>query len=81
MNCTYNTILNDVRHTDIVLLRYKNITQRAFTDWSMGYVPDTALSGEINLQYSDSIEFVPYEMSGESAHQMILALKDKVNVV
>ncbi|GHF93645.1 BLUF domain-containing protein [Thalassotalea marina] len=81
VNYIYNLILNDNRHQDKVMLYYQPIVQRAFSNWSMGYVPDTALTAEINLMFSDSIEFTPYEMTGESAHQLMLELKEKVNVV
>lgn len=78
VNETYRNILNDPRHNKIVLLDYKEITVREFHRWSMGYLPESSLTSPINLKYSGSPEFDPYKMSGESAHQMMLELRDAV---
>ena len=76
VNMAYHKILNDSRHSHIVLLDYKEIDMREFSNWTMGYMPDSNLTAPINLKYSGKGEFMPYEMSGESAHQMMLALKE-----
>jgi hypothetical protein len=75
VNETYHKILNDTRHSNIVLLNYEEISQRVFSDWSMAYVPESSLSAPINLKYSKSNIFNPYEMSGESIYKMMLELK------
>ena len=81
VNNAYHKILNDNRHSRIVMLDYKEITMREFSDWAMGYMPESSLTAPTNLKYSGKSEFIPYEMSGESAHQMMLALKDLKSVV
>ena len=81
VNEAYHTILNDNRHSHIVLLDYKEIDVREFSHWSMGYMPDSSLTAPINLKYSGKGEFMPYEMSGESAHQMMLELKELTSPV
>ena len=81
INRTYHRILNDPRHEAIVMLDYKEINRREFSHWHMGYVPYTALTRDVNMLFSGSPEFNPYEMSGESAHQLMLALKDTVDMV
>lgn len=78
VNQTYYNILNDPRHCNIIMLDYKEITMREFSDWSMGYMPESNLTAPINLKFSGTDDFNPYAMSGESAHQMMLALKNAV---
>lgn len=78
VNQTYHKILNDPRHSRIIMLDYKEIIQREFSQWTMGYIPQSSLTKPINIQFSGTPEFNPYEMSGESAHQLMLTLKDVV---
>ncbi|NIB42376.1 BLUF domain-containing protein [Pseudomaricurvus alkylphenolicus] len=80
VNQTYHQILNDPRHEEIVMLNYQEIISREFDRWNMGYMPESSLTYPINLKYSGTPEFDPYEMSGESAHQMMLALRDTVPI-
>lgn len=47
----------------------------------MGYMPESSLTAPMNLKYSGKSEFIPYEMSGESAHQMMLELRTLTSVV
>jgi hypothetical protein len=81
VNETYHKILNDKRHNNIIMLDYKEISAREFSNWSMGYMPESSLTNPINLKFSGTPEFEPYEMSGESAHGMMLSLKDNVPVI
>lgn len=78
VNAAYHRILNDPRHTNIVMLDYTEIVMREFGNWSMGYMPESSLTAPINLKYSGSPEFEPYEMNGASAHQLMLELKEKL---
>ena len=76
VNVLYHKILNDKRHSNIVLLDYNEISEREFYDWSMSYVPNAKITTAINLKYSESSVFDPYQMSGNSAHKMMLELRD-----
>ena len=78
VNNTYNHILNDPRHSNVTILYYKEIDSRQFGDWSMGDIPQSSLTALLNLQFSTSEQFNPYEMSGESAYQMLLELKQNL---
>lgn len=78
VNETYNQISRDNRHKDIILLDYQVITYREFSDWSMGYIPTSKLTNDITFNFSRTNEFNPYELSGESAWQMLLALRSTV---
>lgn len=81
INQTYHSILNDRRHTDIIMLDYKEVSEREFEVWSLGYMPESSLTNSINLKYSGSAEFEPYSMSGESAHLLMLSLSKHVPVL
>jgi hypothetical protein len=80
VNETYHDILNDKRHSDIIMLSYTEVIEREFEQWSMGYMPESSLTKPLNLKYSGTAHFDPYEMSGESAHRLMLALKKKIPV-
>ncbi|MEC8428022.1 MAG: BLUF domain-containing protein [Pseudomonadota bacterium] len=81
VNKMYRTILKDERHTNIVLLDYQEIVAREFDSWTMGYMPESTLTEAINMKFSGTKEFTPYEMLGESCHQMMIELREKVPVV
>ncbi|TDF36547.1 BLUF domain-containing protein [Alteromonadaceae bacterium M269] len=78
VNKTYHKILNDRRHTRIILLDYKEISVREFGSWSMGYMPESSMTKPINLKYSGKSDFEPYEMSGDSAWKMMIRLKENI---
>jgi hypothetical protein len=71
VNETYHRILKDPRHENVVMLDYKEIVGREFAEWSMGYIPQSSLSRDVILRYSGSPDFEPYQMSGESAYQLL----------
>lgn len=39
---------------------------------------DAGIRAPINLKYSGNPEFEPYEMSGDSAHRLMLDLREKL---
>ncbi|MEL7290656.1 MAG: BLUF domain-containing protein [Pseudomonadota bacterium] len=75
VNLVYQRILNDKRHSEIIMLDYREISAREFSQWSMGYSPSSSLTAPLYLRYSGAKEFNPYAMSGESAYQLLLQLK------
>jgi len=81
VNHVYQQILNDHRHTKIIMLDYREISVREFSSWAMGYVPATSMTAPINLRYSGSREFNPYAMSGNSAHALMLELRSSIPTV
>jgi hypothetical protein len=80
VNNTYHQILNDKRHSDIIMLSYSEIVEREFEQWSMGYMPQSSLTDSLNLKYSGTPNFGPYDMSGESTHKLMLALKQNIKI-
>lgn len=81
VNKTYHKILNDKRHSDIIMLDYKEICMRDFDEWAMGYIPESKLTRPVNIKYSGTPNFNPYEMLGESAYKMMLSLRDIVPTI
>lgn len=78
VNQTYEKILNDARHKELVILDYKEIACREFTDWAMGYVPISHINSSLSLKYARSNEFSTHEISGESALKMLLEIKQTI---
>ncbi|NOI57731.1 BLUF domain-containing protein [Vibrio coralliilyticus] len=81
VNKIYHQILNDPRHESILLLDYSEVAEREFSDWSMGYIPEMNSTMPVNLKYSTSSKFDPYNMSGHSAHKLLLNLRNVVTIV
>lgn len=78
INETYEKIINDDRHKELVILDYNEIACRDFTDWAMGYVPMSQIHNTLSLKYARSNEFSPYEISGESALKMLIEIKQTI---
>ncbi|MGF1841611.1 BLUF domain-containing protein [Vibrio clamense] len=78
INDTYSHIVNDKRHSKVTILYFKEVHCREFGDWSMGDIPQPHLTALLNLQFSGSDQFSPYDMSGESAYLMLLELKQNL---
>jgi hypothetical protein len=74
VNELYNALVQDKRHTDVVLLHYEEITQRRFSGWTMGQVNLAKLNTSIVLKYSEKPELDPYGVSGS----MSLALLEEL---
>lgn len=60
----YGHIQKDVRHKDVVLLHYEEITERLFSGWTMGQVNMAKINSSILLKYSEKPELDPYAVSG-----------------
>ncbi|NVK26352.1 MAG: BLUF domain-containing protein [Gammaproteobacteria bacterium] len=78
VNDTYQRILKDPRHQRVIMLDYREIFKREFDQWSMGYVPQTHLTRNLNMRYSATPEFDPFEMSGESVYQLLASIRDNI---
>jgi hypothetical protein len=61
----YGHIQKDVRHKEVVLLHYEEITERRFGGWTMGKVNLAKLNHSILLKYSETPELDPYAVSGK----------------
>lgn len=75
VNKLYNAIINDVRHHNMVILEYREIDQRDFYDWTMGYIPHSSITKPVTLKYFATSSFNPYQATGTSAYLLLLDLK------
>ncbi len=69
VNKLYTEICRDDRHTDIELLHYEEINERAFYAWSMDYIPISTLYEMIRIKVPD---FDPYLSSGKLAINCVI---------
>ncbi len=65
VSALYNRIATDLRHRDVVLLRYEEIGERRFAGWSMGQVNLNRLNPALLIKYSETAVLDPYAVSGE----------------
>ena len=60
----FGHIQKDVRHKDVVLLHYEEISERRFGGWTMGQVNMSRINATILLKYAERPELDPYSVSG-----------------
>lgn len=81
VNKTYARIVQDKRHQNPLLVDYRMLATRLFSNWSMGYVPESSVTQPTLLKYSVSQDFEPRLLSGESCLRMLTELTHKVGTV
>ncbi len=79
VNETYARIMKDERHKNLLLLDYRDIYERSFPSWTMGYLPESSISQPTLLKYSGSQSFNPRKLGGESCLRMLIELNQKVS--
>lgn len=77
----YGVIQRDVRHKDVVLLHYEEITERRFGGWTMGLVDTSRINPSTLLKYSEQAELNPYAVSGKVSLALIEELMATASVV
>ena len=65
VNELYGHIQRDVRHKDVALLHFEEISERRFGGWTMGQVNVLKLNQSILLKYAEKPELDPYSVSGK----------------
>jgi hypothetical protein len=76
VNRLYAKIASDPRHERCTLLSYSKISTREFDDWAMKLVLMTEKKTKLITKYSMSGVFNPYEMSGEGALGLLIAVRE-----
>ena len=74
---TFARIHKDRRHKDIVIVEKKQVDERLFGAWSMGYAGNTELFKTLCEEYGHAGQFDPTRMSGPDLTAFILALVTK----
>lgn len=59
ISALYGHIQKDVRHADVVLLHYEEISERRFGGWTMGQVDTSRINASILLKYAESPSSTP----------------------
>lgn len=72
VNDLYADIARDRRHKFVNLLKYEDISERQFGEWSMAFVSISMLDKEMLEKYSNRGPFSPFTMTSEQAHDFLL---------
>jgi hypothetical protein len=81
VNRLYNNIVRDSRHTEITVLDYAEIGERAFSSWRMGRVDLNRVNVSTILRYSERAQLDPFSLPGKTALALLLELSTTTSVV
>jgi len=81
VNKLYNHIVEDARHTDVVLLHYEEISERRFGGWTMGEVNMNRINAAILLKYAEKPELDPYSVSGSVSMALLEELIATASII
>ncbi len=71
VNALYRRICTDLRHKDVEMLRYEDIAERKFSQWSMALVKLSVDDPMVKVQHP---EFDPYSASGDQVMHLLANL-------
>ena len=77
----YNKIVGDARHRDVRLLVYGEISERRFSNWTMGQVDIARVNPGLLLKYSKKATLDPFGCSGRATMSLIHELLDSGAIV
>ncbi len=77
----YNRIVGDERHRDVRLLVYEEISERRFSNWTMGQVDISKVNPGLLLKYSKKATLDPFSCSGRATMSLIHELLDSAAIV
>ncbi len=77
----YGHIQKDVRHKDVVLLHYEEISERRFGGWTMGQVNMSKINTSILLKYAEKPELDPYSVSGKVSLALLEELMATASII
>lgn len=66
VNELYKQIVMDPRHSEVVIVKYQEISERQFAGWSMGQVTLSRLNPGLVLKYCKTSKLDPYDMTGHA---------------
>ena len=81
VSALYGHIQKDVRHKDVVLLHYEEISERRFGGWTMGQVNVAKLNTSVLLKYSERPELNPYAVSGKVSLALLEELMATASII
>lgn len=71
VNQLYLTIARDDRHRDVQLLAFDEVSQRQFSNWTMGQVDIDAINVSLVLKYSEKPQINPFVCSGQATMALL----------
>jgi hypothetical protein len=74
VNILYRQILRDDRHSDVLLLEYKDIEERAFGNWTMAFIKSSEIDPDTLLAFTRGEKFDPYVLSCERAGEFLVTI-------
>lgn len=77
----FGHIQKDVRHRDVVLLHYEEISERRFGGWTMGQVNMSRINTSILLKYAEKPELDPYAVSGQVSLALLEELMATASII
>ena len=77
----YGHIQKDMRHKDVVLLHYEEISERRFGGWTMGQVNMSKINTNILLKYAEKAELDPYSVSGKVSLALLEELMATASII
>lgn len=78
VNDLYSKLVRDPRHNTVTMLAYREIGERHWADWSMGFAAPKAENRALFLKYSQQSVFNPYGMNAEAVEKMLMELTQTV---
>jgi Sensors of blue-light using FAD len=81
VNALYNQIAADPRHSDVVILSYEEISERNFSNWSMGVVNLEQVNPSLLLKYSETATLDPYRVSGTASMALLHELMARASIM
>jgi hypothetical protein len=81
VNALYNQIAADPRHRDVVILSYEEISERTFSNWSMGLVNLEQVNASLLLRYSETATLDPYRVSGAASMALLRELMTRASII
>lgn len=80
VNQTYNRICADKRHSELMLMLLEDILHRDFSQWDLGFVPESSVTSDILYKYSSSRTFEPQTLTGKACLGFVLEIRNAVPI-
>ncbi len=77
----FNAIVRDVRHHNVRMLIYEEISERRFGSWTMGQVNIAKVNPALLLKYSEKAALDPFSCSGHATMALLDELVATASIV
>lgn len=78
VNDLYTKLMRDPRHNRLAILKFEEIEERHWANWSMGFAAPNADNRALFLKYSTQSSFNPYQMKSDAVEKMLMDLSSTV---